>query len=904
MQINEIKQRLSIQNVLSHYNLKPDRKNLLKCPFHKDKTPSFQIYPKTNTWTCFSSNCTAGSGDVIDFIMLMENCTKHQAIIKAKEMIQPGYTTKPAELSRIAVMTKLFKIFQAGLQNSPQARDYLKSRNLDELRIEVGYNSGQFHHVKNYGNQKQFIESCVKHRALKQHQNGYRSFAKNCIIFPLKNKSGKIVSFYGRSITNNESSKHYYLQDRHGLYPGYPPPETKILILTESIIDAATLLQLANLNGQFVVLALYGTNGLTTEHKQALQSLKNLQEIIFAFDGDEAGAEATVKYEEELRELLPEVQLSTMMVPQDTDINSLSIGHDPEIFLHLIEQRLPLLKPSELEEAKKELFSSIEKEKKCEGVREPEPAQSHLDASNSSYATLRTENPEFIIFETPDLKITIWGGIDMHQVKRLRATLHIQVKGNSFNDFRDTVDLYSHSQADKLIKLASEKLEVSTTIIARAITDLTKKLENYRHHYREARRKQEEERKKAETDRFSRQQMDKAEKFLQSKQLTKKTYELFKKIGLVGQQKNGMLLFYIYLTRMFKNPLHAIIMGSSASGKTHLLKGVAKLVPRQHIKHATSLSENTLYYSRDSWKHCILLVEDLDGAYNALLPLREFMSNYSISRYSTRTNKLSGEIEQIYLHVEGPVSVAGATTKERIYEDNANRSFLIYVTEKAQHVNQVLEYQRKFESGLIDMKQEQEIIGLLKAAQLHLRPVEVIIPFGEELRIPEYVFKKLRTNKHYITLIKSIAFWNQKQRKWYQKADGTHFIEATIEDVEWANFLCKEALLRKSDELNHALRDFFETLKAYVKQDDPKNITFYVREIQKNFRLYPMKVNRYLKELVQRGYIQRVGGNHKTSYEYRILVWDDYEILQKGLDILDEILEKIRKKDQKTHSVT
>ncbi len=53
------------------------------------------------------------------------------------------------------------------------------------------------------------------------------------------------------------------------------------------------------------------------------------------------------------------------------------------------------------------------------------------------------------------------------------------------------------------------------------------------------------------------------------------------------------------------------------------------------------------------------------------------MSNQEISRFSTKTNSRTGDSKQVYLHVEGPVCVAGATTKERVYEDNANRSFLL-----------------------------------------------------------------------------------------------------------------------------------------------------------------------------------------------------------------------------------
>src|SRR3989339_1269116 len=89
MEIRDIKERLSLQQVLSHYKLKPDKNNRLNCPFHEDKTPSMQVYFETNTAYCFSANCkTHGKSlDVIDFIMYKENLNKHDAILKAQELI-------------------------------------------------------------------------------------------------------------------------------------------------------------------------------------------------------------------------------------------------------------------------------------------------------------------------------------------------------------------------------------------------------------------------------------------------------------------------------------------------------------------------------------------------------------------------------------------------------------------------------------------------------------------------------------------------------------------------------------------------------------------------------------------------------------------------------------------------
>ena len=250
MEIAEIKQQLTITQVLDHYGLKADKNNRLCCPFHDDKTPSMQVYPETNTVHCFSSNCKlhslsrqGGSKaiDVIDFILHQEGISKHEAIIKAKELI--GYKLSEAK-SRPSgkpeqPFEKLFKLFQATLKKNEKAQAYLKERNIE--KAETGFNSGT---PANGG-------------------TGWENL-KQCVIFPLKDKKEKIVSLYGRSIYNNTESKptfaeatagrHFYTRNRKGLYPGYPKADTTKLILTEAIIDAATLLQISGLNTIYSIL--------------------------------------------------------------------------------------------------------------------------------------------------------------------------------------------------------------------------------------------------------------------------------------------------------------------------------------------------------------------------------------------------------------------------------------------------------------------------------------------------------------------------------------------------------------------------------------------------------------------------------------------------------------------------
>jgi len=689
---------------------------------------------------------------------------------------------------------------------------------------------------------------------------------------------------YGR---HTEKPEHHYLEgDHRGLYPGYPDAETTRLILTEAVIDAATLQQLPEITKNFTILALYGTNGFTEDHRKAITELKDLKEVVLFFDGDEAGTAATKNIAGELKQISEKLLITVVDTPEGEDINSLAQGHDSEIFTHLLENR-------------KSFFLSIENPS-VENKKASGSTSINLPESQSK-GTLKV-NPDCLVYETDSLQITLWGGIEIHTVNRLRVTLHIKLKANEYASFRDTADLYSNGQSDRLVKQAAEKLEISSTVVSEAITGLTRELEIYRSEKREEKRKSEEVKEKQGKDLFNAGQMQAAKELLNSPRLTEITHKLFGSLGLIGEQDSATLLFFIFLTRFFKNPLHAIVMGSTGSGKTYLLQGVAGTVPRQHIHVTTSLSENTLYYTpRDFLKHKILLQEDLDGAYSALLPLRELMSNQEISRFSTKTNSRTGDSKQVYLHVEGPVCVAGATTRDKIYEDNANRSFLIQVEENPSHERQVLEYQGRLAAGLVNFKRYDENINLLKACQLLIEPVEVIIPFAPKLELPPHVFKKMRTKNHYLTLIKSITLWNQHQRKRVTDHDGNSFLLSTLEDVEWANYLSRDVLLRKSDELSGKTRQFFESLKEYIKEQKTKS--FYAKDIRRYFRMHPMELQRRLNDIEARGLIRCVSRSNKPGNEYEIMIWNDYEQLRSGIDIMGEILENLKKEREPSHDL-
>ena len=406
MEIADIKSHLNILTVLSHYHLKPNKHDMLSCPFHEsDKIPSLKIYAKTSTFFCFSCGI---SGDAIEFIEKYEKITKHQAIIKSKTMINPTYvlpTKKPeekTELPRIAVLSKIALDTKASFKRTIVAQNYIKSRGLDAEKLEVGYIGEKF--GKGWNTHLQ--ENALKLGILKKsRQDTFVPKFRNCIVFFTKNEKGQIIDLYGRSINPNGEGKHFYLNGHHqGIYPEYPKPTTKKLILTESIIDCETLLQQKEIAEHFSIIALFGTNGFTQEIEQAIKGLEELNEIIIFFDGDEAGKNAAIKLNEKLLQMLPSIKIKITKVdtPENEDINSLIQGHDPEILNHLIQERKPINHKNQ------DIFVLSENEPEIQ-------------------PTLNTEKLEKITYSENQLNFTIWGGIEKENIHRLKINLLVQL---------------------------------------------------------------------------------------------------------------------------------------------------------------------------------------------------------------------------------------------------------------------------------------------------------------------------------------------------------------------------------------------------------------------------------------------------------------------------------------------
>lgn len=505
---------------------------------------------------------------------------------------------------------------------------------------------------------------------------------------------------------------------------------------------------------------------------------------------------------------------------------------------------------------------------------------------------LQADNTDQLIYENDILELTVLGGIKLEGLDRMRVTVKIQEQESSRPPVRHNLDLYNDTQLEKFIRKVAEKLEIGTSVISASLSELTEELEKYR--LQEIKAK--EENLKPKVKLLNLGEIEEAEIFLKSKDLLQKTNELIGKSGVIGEEINRLLMYIIFTSRKREQPLHVIGLGSSGTGKTHLQEKVGELIPEEERVSITTLSENAFYYfGKQELKHKVILIEDLDGAENALYPLRELQTKKRIVKTIASKNT-KGETQTKYLVVEGPVCVAGCTTKEYIYEDNANRSFLIYLDESQEQDEKIMQYQRQISTGEINFYEQKEIQEFLQNTQRILKPITIRNPFANKLNLPQSVFKPRRTNNHYLQFIEAITFYYQYQRiPQTDKSTGEIYIETTLEDIENANMLLKEVLLRKSDELTGSCRNYLETLKTYLKSKKKKEFTGL--EIRTQLRIKESTLRNYHKHLQLLGYIKRNTNKKTRSYTFELVISKDYHKLQKDIQTaLDKALQSIKKK--------
>lgn len=306
--IEEIKERSDIVDVVSRYvTLKRAGSNFSgSCPFHSERTPSFTVFPSTQTYHCFG--CGAG-GDVIAFIMNIENISYMDAISLLADRAGVKLPTDGADdgSGRTVSRNRLFEMNREAARFyreclfdekiGKKAREYLLKRGLSSSiikRFGLGYAPDGFEmsrHMKSVGFTDEELVAGFLCKISAKTNRPYDMF-RGRVMFPIIDTSGRVIAFGGRIIGDGEpkylnSSDTAAFKKSKNLYAlNYAKDKcSDELILCEGYMDVIAL----HNAGMENAVATLGT-ALTPEQSRIMA--KHTKRVIISYDSDEAGQRA------------------------------------------------------------------------------------------------------------------------------------------------------------------------------------------------------------------------------------------------------------------------------------------------------------------------------------------------------------------------------------------------------------------------------------------------------------------------------------------------------------------------------------------------------------------------------------------------------------------------------------
>ncbi|MEW6064048.1 MAG: DNA primase [Bacillota bacterium] len=334
--IEEIRQRSDIVEVVSRYlRLEKRGKNYLAlCPFHQEKTPSFNINPEKQIFHCFG--CGAG-GNVFKFLMMVEGLSFPDAVksLGAKAGIEISEETSPAELARQGKKDRAFKIYGLardfycillGKDIGAGAVQYLASRSLSEAAREtfqLGYAPPGWDSLTKFLTARGIKETELVALGLVQtkESGGCYDRFRNRVMFPIWDSQGRVVGFGGRTMGDDNPkylnspegeffNKGQLLYGLHIARKGIR--ELGYAVLMEGYMDVVSAYQ----HGVTNAVASLGT-AFTREQGKLLMAYTH--DVVIAYDADAAGVKAAMRAAEILQDLGCQVRIATIVGAKDPD---------------------------------------------------------------------------------------------------------------------------------------------------------------------------------------------------------------------------------------------------------------------------------------------------------------------------------------------------------------------------------------------------------------------------------------------------------------------------------------------------------------------------------------------------------------------------------------------------------
>ncbi|OGI82039.1 DNA primase [Candidatus Nomurabacteria bacterium RIFCSPLOWO2_12_FULL_44_11] len=312
--VDKIKERLTIEDVVSSY-IKLERSGVnlkARCPFHNEKTPSFFVSPSRESYYCFG--CGA-SGDIFTFVEEFEGLDFKGALkmlANRAGVSLPAYTydkKKEDEKERLYQAHEVATDFFVG-NLGKEVLVYLKSRGLKEETIKdfkIGFAKDDWRELYNYLKQKGFSDIEIEKAGLAiKSEKGFYDRFRGRIMFPISDSSGRVIAFSGRIFKDDGKSGKYINSPETPIFKKsavlYGLDRAKESIRKNNfsiLVEGQMDLILSHQAGYRNTVATSGTAlSDSTETKDNVVSnlglIRRLSEnIVLAFDGDEAGLNAS-----------------------------------------------------------------------------------------------------------------------------------------------------------------------------------------------------------------------------------------------------------------------------------------------------------------------------------------------------------------------------------------------------------------------------------------------------------------------------------------------------------------------------------------------------------------------------------------------------------------------------------
>ncbi len=331
--LSQLKYRSDLSEIAANYmQLKRRGRNLVGlCPFHSEKTPSFNIYTENGSFYCFG--CGTG-GDVITFVMKMENLDYMEAVRFLAQRAGMSMPEDNFDDSSSRLRTRIFeanreaaRFFHQKLNEEcgKAALDYLHRRALSDRTIRhfgLGYSPNSRFALTNHLRQKGFTDAeLIAANLVYQARSGKGVVDRfyDRVMFPIIDLRGNVIAFGGRILSDMKpkylnTSDTLVFSKSNNLFSlnNAKNAGSKFLILCEGYMDVIAL----NQAGFTQAVATLGT-ALTEE--QALLMKRYCEEVVICYDADEAGQKATARAIDILRRAGMPVRILTVPDGKDPD---------------------------------------------------------------------------------------------------------------------------------------------------------------------------------------------------------------------------------------------------------------------------------------------------------------------------------------------------------------------------------------------------------------------------------------------------------------------------------------------------------------------------------------------------------------------------------------------------------